>query len=276
MDSEYLGQTAYPAPEQPAHPRGGGGWRLTSFFVAGVALVALAGLGFLLVQANEETSDVEASLAETEDELEQITSSLTGSQDAAAALEDQLATAQGQLDQSRDEVEAAKAELEAASDQLDEAEQVRAGVIEFLAVSFTAGTGMSDSEGDCIANSMAESMGVGDLLAGTLSAAEATFEGSEIGGDMVAFGLRLVEAAESCDVSMEALAGGGLPAAVGNDYGDSPALDALHDQCAAGTGAACDQLYFQSPAGSAYEQFAETCGERFSVNEAPFLCESSI
>ena len=43
-------------------------------------------------------------------------------------------------------------------------------------------------------------------------------------------------------------------------YGDDPALDALRDDCAAGGYVACDTLWFESPFGSDYESFAETCG----------------
>ncbi|NTW38980.1 MAG: hypothetical protein HGA44_03700 [Cellulomonadaceae bacterium] len=45
-----------------------------------------------------------------------------------------------------------------------------------------------------------------------------------------------------------------------NAYGDDAALDALWDQCAAGDGQACDDLYFQAPIGSEYEAFGNTCG----------------
>jgi len=44
--------------------------------------------------------------------------------------------------------------------------------------------------------------------------------------------------------------------------GDDPTLDALYDQCAAGSGQACDDLFDLSPVGSAYESFAITCGNR--------------
>ena len=44
--------------------------------------------------------------------------------------------------------------------------------------------------------------------------------------------------------------------------GDDPTLDALYDQCAAGSGQACDDLFNLSPVGSAYESFAITCGNR--------------
>jgi hypothetical protein len=45
-------------------------------------------------------------------------------------------------------------------------------------------------------------------------------------------------------------------------YGDDPELDALYDACAGGDGQACDDLYFQSPFGSEYEEFGNTCGDR--------------
>ena len=43
-------------------------------------------------------------------------------------------------------------------------------------------------------------------------------------------------------------------------YGDDPDLDALWDGCADGDYAACDTLWIESPFGSDYESFAETCG----------------
>ncbi len=46
------------------------------------------------------------------------------------------------------------------------------------------------------------------------------------------------------------------------DYGDDAALDALWDACEGGAGEACDDLFFDSPLGSRYEQFGNTCGDR--------------
>ncbi|MGZ4785927.1 MAG: hypothetical protein ACXV5S_09655 [Acidimicrobiales bacterium] len=51
---------------------------------------------------------------------------------------------------------------------------------------------------------------------------------------------------------------GNLP----RQHGDDPTLDALYDQCALGSGQACDDLFDRSPVGSAYETFAITCGNR--------------
>lgn len=44
--------------------------------------------------------------------------------------------------------------------------------------------------------------------------------------------------------------------------GDDPGLDALYEACGAGSGLACDRLFDAAPVGSAYEEFASTCGER--------------
>lgn len=46
------------------------------------------------------------------------------------------------------------------------------------------------------------------------------------------------------------------------EYGDDAELDALWDACEDGDGQACDDLYFQSPFGSKYEAFGNTCGGR--------------
>ena len=48
----------------------------------------------------------------------------------------------------------------------------------------------------------------------------------------------------------------------GDKYGDNAALDALWDACVAENWQACDDLYLQSPLGSEYESFGDTCGNR--------------
>lgn len=45
-------------------------------------------------------------------------------------------------------------------------------------------------------------------------------------------------------------------------YGDHPELDRLWDACDDGDMGACDELWWLSPAGSEYESFADTCGNR--------------
>lgn len=48
-----------------------------------------------------------------------------------------------------------------------------------------------------------------------------------------------------------------VPAGVGG-----PDLERLYELCADGDGAACDELYYSSDAGSEYEEFGDTCGGR--------------
>lgn len=61
------------------------------------------------------------------------------------------------------------------------------------------------------------------------------------------------------------------PTLEGETYGDNPELDALWDACAADDMQACDDLYFDSPGGSAYEDFGDTCGGR---TDGGTLCAS--
>ena len=52
-------------------------------------------------------------------------------------------------------------------------------------------------------------------------------------------------------------------------YGSDPELDELYDSCEDGDYAACDQLYLDSPSGSEYEAFGDSCGDR---NEPSGFC----
>jgi hypothetical protein len=64
--------------------------------------------------------------------------------------------------------------------------------------------------------------------------------------------------------------GGGSTSSNAGNYGSNATLDRLWDRCANGDYAACDQLYLDSPAGSEYERFGDTCGNR---NTAAGYCE---
>ena len=59
-----------------------------------------------------------------------------------------------------------------------------------------------------------------------------------------------------------ATSGGGTGITVPLGPGDDPQLDVLHAACGAGNGTACDQLFDLAALGSAYEEFASTCGGR--------------
>lgn len=53
----------------------------------------------------------------------------------------------------------------------------------------------------------------------------------------------------------------------GRSYGEDAELDRLWDACAEGSAVACDDLYSESPLGSEYEEFGDTCGGRFPAGE---------
>lgn len=58
-------------------------------------------------------------------------------------------------------------------------------------------------------------------------------------------------------------------------YGDDAELDAYWDGCAAGDLASCDDLWFNSPIGSAYEAYAESCGG-LSTEALWGVCEETL
>lgn len=67
---------------------------------------------------------------------------------------------------------------------------------------------------------------------------------------------------------------GGVPAAadpraVIPEYGSDPMFDALADACEQGEMQACDDLFIESPLGSGYEAYGDTCGQR---NEPSAYC----
>ena len=72
------------------------------------------------------------------------------------------------------------------------------------------------------------------------------------------------------DVDLSGLTEPADPASLSEEGVGDPALDALFAACEGGDGAACDDLYFDSPFGSRYENFGNTCGNRFETS--PGLC----
>jgi hypothetical protein len=68
----------------------------------------------------------------------------------------------------------------------------------------------------------------------------------------------------------EDLYGGASGSAGDGDYGSDSYLDRLWDECSLGDFISCDDLYLESPAGSTYEEFGDTCGDR---NDPAGYCE---
>ena len=49
------------------------------------------------------------------------------------------------------------------------------------------------------------------------------------------------------------------------EYGDDEELDLLWDECEAGEGKSCDELFMKSPINSDYEEFGLNCGRRPNI-----------
>ena len=101
--------------------------------------------------------------------------------------------------------------------------------------------------------------------AGAMASCDELYSTSEIGSEYETFGATCGQqepdsSGGTCDIPF--------------DYGDNAALDSLWDACEGGDGASCDNLYFESPVGSVYETFGDTCGYRY--DQSPGFCEDAI
>jgi len=132
---------------------------------------------------------------------------------------------------------------------------------------------LDDGQADCVAGYLVDEIGE-DRLADVDFDAEEPPAGMEDELIAATFG-----AISECDIDPTALGGGGgdegsdvsddpaddgeAPAEGGEGaYGSDPELDALYDECEGGDYQACDDLFLESPSGSEYEDFGDTCGGR--------------
>lgn len=137
-----------------------------------------------------------------------------------------------------------------------------------LAAQFRANSELSDDQADCVADHVVDEMGEDSFEGVDFSAEEPP---DEIADDLFAAAF---DSLESCDIDPADFAGSGSDDDDDADsgdgtYGSDPELDALYDACADGDYEACDDLYNQSPSGSEYEEFGDTCGDR---NEPSGYC----
>ncbi len=95
---------------------------------------------------------------------------------------------------------------------------------------------------------------------------------SPIGSDYEDYGNTCGDRVKDGAFSCEEAIGGNIEVPSGDAlyYGDDAHLDGLWDACAQGNGQACDDLYWESPIGSEYEDFGNTCGYFFT--EGPPAC----
>ncbi len=152
----------------------------------------------------------------------------------------------------------------------DDASEVRAE----LAAQFRGSSDLSDEQADCVADHVVDEIGADRFEDVDFDADEPP---ADLADDLFAAATGSLEA---CDIDPADFAGtgdddkpvdddGDEPSGDVDDYGDDPELDALYDECEAGDYEACDDLYNQSPSGSAYEDFGDTCGDR---NEPSGYC----
>jgi hypothetical protein len=250
-----------PAVAPVTTPSGAGRpWRWV-MLALGVIAVAVAAFSLVLYrQEGGERDDAEQALTESR-------SAQADAEDRADVAEARATEAEAARDESAaraTEAETRTADAEAARDEAVEAEADYAdAVADFLAFSTATGLAVDEADAACIADAVVDAVGPRTL--------DLLVDGTGELGDA------LVDAAEDCGVDpadFEPV--GDSPLEPGTRYGDNPVLDALYDQCEAGDGAACDQLFKQSEIGSEYELFGFTCGGRFEEAEAPEVCEGTI
>ncbi len=125
----------------------------------------------------------------------------------------------------------------------------------------------SDEQADCVVEKLHEAgINPGDLTDQALGDNDPPAEAVAITTECLLGGDLTDEMQDSVDEMVEDMSDGvgeGEP----NAYGDDPALDRMWDGCEAGDMQACDDLYLDSPFGSEYEAFGNTCGNRSDGTE---------
>jgi hypothetical protein len=105
-------------------------------------------------------------------------------------------------------------------------------------------------------------------FSGDLEACDDLYFESPLGSEYERYGSTCGERNDETFGGCVALYGGGEasqelpPGEEPGDLGDDPELDELTQRCFQGEMQPCDQLYFQSPLGSDYEDYGATCGGR--------------
>jgi hypothetical protein len=235
--------------------------RATALVIIGVLALAACG-----DDDATQSSEYKALLAERDE--------LAADLDDATELEQQLAEAQANLEAAEQSVQELQTELDtaaaAADEDADEAASIRTSFVDFLSLVMSQSGGpeaVDAGDADCIAEAIVDDPEARSAFPILLSYDQSV--------EMLEASTALARAFESCGLDIGDFAAPDV--LEGNAYGDNPTLDALYDSCAAGDGAACDELYWSSSVDTEYEQFAVTCGNRFgSAEEAPLECAGNI
>ena len=103
---------------------------------------------------------------------------------------------------------------------------------------------------------------------GNFESCDTLFLESPAGSEYEEFGDTCGNRNEAAEYCVDIYSSSGGSSAYGS-YGSDSYLDSLWDNCSAGDFDSCDTLYFDSPSGSEYEEFGDTCGYR---NEPSGYC----
>ena len=129
---------------------------------------------------------------------------------------------------------------------------------------------ITDETVDCIISELDDrGLSVTDISDNAIGDGEIPLDAQEALFECLSAGFLSSDSTDSTDSSGTSDSSGSSGA-----YGSDAGLDALWDGCLAGDGAACDDLYFQAPIGSEYEEYGDTCGGRYEVS--PGLCETAL
>lgn len=133
---------------------------------------------------------------------------------------------------------------------------IPSALLDFMVAEMTATSDLTETQARCFAEEFLslEEIDLAELMADPESFEDAAFADPSLIFAM--FGIF-----ERCDIDPMTF-DGGFDETGSDTYGDDPALDALWDECEAGDGEACDDLWRLSPVGSRYEEFGDTCGDR--------------
>ena len=237
------------------------GWRWVALTVALVAVAVVGTLLFLYSQALGDKSDVEDALALSQTKLAEAEADLAQADEALALSQTKLAEDEADLAQADEALALSQTKL--AEDEADLA-QADEAMVGFLTL--TIGEAFADIDEEtvgCITNSLYATHGVQIVLA--------LLDSTQTSALDVTLGLDLIRASEECGAPIDEMF-----SAPGFAYGDNPGLDVLYDECAAGSGGACDALYSRSEFGSDYENFGATCGERLDLDPTRMFCAGNI
>jgi len=122
---------------------------------------------------------------------------------------------------------------------------------------------LTESQAECYVGGVRQQIGSRYLAAGASIPDDVAARMTSIRVDCV--GVANLGVTSTVDPALDPSASAPPSTEAGNlprRHGDDAALDALYDQCALGSGQACDDLFGLSPVGSDYESFAVTCGNR--------------